>query len=161
MKYSKEATERHALSCQHRECLQLLTAFIKEQGGKGTLFCNKESCINLDDVEELLHPHNLQATMDLTVGLFQNRKEEQMLLIELRFKYKSPKNIGAQDIRKKIEHSKDLLSGSIVHPYYIFVFKENVIGEAKSHFNRLFAGKKTPCLILTEQELHEQYFRLP
>lgn len=159
MKYSKEATETHLLSCQYKDCLQLVSVCLHTEGGKGALFCNKETCLNLDRIEKTLRRSMPQATMDFTIGLSQTLRKEQMLLVELRFYYKSPKNIGKQEILDKINHSKDLLAGSTIHPNYIFIFKENVCCQARSHFNRLFSGRKTPCLIMTEEELYEQFFK--
>lgn len=156
MKYSKEVTETHRLSCQHKDCLQLISDCFTQEGGKGNLFCQNETCINLDKIEKKQHKNSPQATMDITIGIEASSKK--MLLVELRFNYKNPKNIGKQEILDKIVHSKDLLSDCAVHSEYIFIFKENVKNQARSHFNRLFIGKKTPCIIMTEDEFHHYFF---
>lgn len=156
MKYSKEVTETHRLGCLHKDCLQLISSCFKDEGGKGILFCQNETCINLDKIEKKQHKSSPQATMDITIGIEDSSKK--MLLVELRFNYKNPKNIGKQEILNKIDHSKALLSGCAVHPEYIFIFKENFKNQARSHFNRLFTGKKTPCIIMTEEEFHHFFF---
>lgn len=155
MKYSKEVTETHSLSCLHKDCLQLIADCLKAEGGRGILF-DHETCINLDKIEKKQRKSKPQATMDLTMGIKTASKE--MLLVELRFNYKNPKNIGKQDILDKILHSKELLSDCIIHSEYIFIFKENVKNQARNHFNRLFIGKNIPCLIMTEEEFHHHFF---
>lgn len=158
MKYSKSLTESHSLCCRHKECLQYIIDCIKTEGGKGILFCSEETCLNLDKIEKSQHKTMPQATMDLTVGLSHNQKSCQMLLVELRFNYKSPQNIKRQEIIDKITHSKEILSGSTIYPEYIFLFNKNVYNQARNHFYRLFNGKKTICRIMTEEEFFNTFF---
>lgn len=156
MKYSKNVTVTHPLSCLHKDCLLSLSDCIKTEGGKGVLFCKNEICLNLDHIEKKQHKNNPQATMDLTIGVeIPSRK---MLLVELRFNYKNPQNIGKQEIINKIVHSKDLLSECPIHSEYIFIFKENVKNQARNHFNRLFTAKNTSCIIMTEEEFYHHFF---
>lgn len=158
MKYSKSLTETHLLCCRYKECLQYLADCMKTEGGKGVLFCDKETCLNLDELEKTLHKERLQSTMDLTIGLSLNQKTSQMLLVELRFNYKSPQNIKRQEIINKINHSKELLTGSVIYGEYIFIFKDNVCNQARNHFSRLFSGKKTNCCIMSESEFYNLFF---
>lgn len=158
MKYSKTLTEAHPLCCQYKECLQPLSHCMKTEGGKGLLFCNEETCLNLDKLEKVLSKKILQATMDLTIGLSSNQKSIQMLLVELRFNYRNPKNIGKQEIIDKITHSKELLVGNTIYPEYIFIFNDNVYNQARNHFFRLFNAKKTNCRIMTENEFYDLFF---
>lgn len=96
--------------------------------------------------------------MDLTIGLSSNQKSIQMLLVELRFNYRNPKNIGKQEIIDKITHSKELLVGNTIYPEYIFIFNDNVYNQARNHFFRLFNAKKTNCHIMTEKEFYDLFF---
>ncbi|MFV0581295.1 MAG: hypothetical protein ACK5N4_04545 [Parabacteroides gordonii] len=131
---------------------------MKAEGGKGILFCDEETCLNLDKIEKVQHKQTPQATMDLTIGLSPNQKTRQMLLVELRFNYKCPQNIKKQDIIDKIAHSKELLTGSVIYPEYIFIFKDNICNQARNHFFRLFSGKKTNCCIMSESEFYSLFF---
>lgn len=81
MKYSKEMTETHQLSCLHQDCLQLISDCFTQEGGKGNLFCQNETCINLDRIEKKQHKSSPQATMDITIGIEVSSKK--MLLVEM------------------------------------------------------------------------------
>lgn len=131
---------------------------MKAEGGKDVLFCNEETCLNLDELEKAQHKKRLQSTMDLTIGLSLNQKTSQLLLVELRFNYKSPQNIKRQDIVDKIVHSKELLIGNVIYAKYIFIFRDNVCNQARNHFSRLFSGKKTNCCIMSESEFYNKFF---
>lgn len=156
MKYCKATTLQHPLAKRYPACLQELWSCIKQEGGKGTLFCHKEICINLDEVEKQTGRGDREATMDVTVGLSKEGKNREMLLVEFRFRYKSPRNISEANIRDKINHSRDLLEGTVSRDY-IFIFTSNK-NEARSHFNRLFRGKKVSCRIMDEDEFYATYF---
>lgn len=156
MKYCKETTLLHPLATRFPHCLQELFSCIKQEGGKGILFCHKEICINLDEVEKNMAYSDRKATMDITVGLSREGKNREMLLVEFRFRYKSPRNISEGNIRDKISHSKELLGGAVSKDY-IFIFSSHK-NEARSYFNRLFKGKNVSCLIMDEEELYTTYF---
>ena len=156
MKYCKVTTLQHELAIKFPACLQELLTCIKQEGGKGGLFCHGEVCINLDEVEKQIGHANRDATMDVTIGLSKQGKNREMLLVEFRFRYKSPRNISEKSIRDKIAHSKDLVGGNISKDY-VFIFTSNK-NEARSHFNRLFRGRNVSCLIMDENEFYTTYF---
>lgn len=157
MKYCKATTLQHPVAKKYPVCLQELLSCIKQEGGKGTVFCHKEICINLDEVEKQKGRGDREATMDVTVGLSHEGKNREMLLVEFRFRYKSPRNISEANIRNKINHSRDLLGGTASKDY-IFIFTSNK-NEARSHFNRLFRGKNVSCRIMDEDEFYSIYFK--
>lgn len=157
MKYCKETTFRHELAIKHPDCLQEICVCMKDEGGKGHLFVKKEVCINLDKVEVKGLNADKEATMDMCIGVSSDDKSRSMLLIELRFRYKSPRNISESNIRNKITHSKELVKGIIV-PNYIFLFSKKCQNEARAHFNRIFHGKKVSCIIMDEEEFYHNFF---
>lgn len=157
MKYCKLTTCSHELAKKHPDCLQEICLFMKEEGGRGHLFTKKEVCINLDKVEIKRANADNEATMDMCVGVSSNGKSRSMLLIELRFRYKSPRNISETNIRNKIAHSKELVKGTIL-PDYIFLFSKKCKNEARAHFNRIFNGRKVSCIIMDEEEFYNNFF---
>lgn len=158
MKYCKETTCCHELAKAFPDCLQEICICMKEEGGAGHLFQNRELCINLDKVEQKSAFADKKATMDFSVGISQNGQKQTMLLVELRFRYKSPRNISETNIRNKIIHSKELVKGVII-PDYVFLFSKNSKNEARAHFNRLFSGKRISCIIMDEQEFYHHFFK--
>lgn len=134
MKYCKATTLQHPVAKKYPVCLQELLSCIKQEG-RG----------------------DREATMDVTVGLSHEGKNREMLLVEFRFRYKSPRNISEANIRNKINHSRDLLGGTVSKDY-IFIFTSNK-NEARSHFNRLFRGKNVSCRIMDEDEFYSIYFK--
>lgn len=156
MKYCKETTLLHPLAARFPNCLQELLHCIRQEGGKGNLFCHQEICINLDEVERKTACADRKATMDVTIGLSREGKNREMLLVEFRFRYKSPRNISEKNIRDKISHSKELLGGTVSKDY-IFIFSAHK-NEARSYFNRLFKGRNVSCIIMDEEEFYTSYF---
>lgn len=157
MKYCKDTTCKHELAQMYPHCLQEISSYMKKEGGKGNLFVKQELCINIDEVERKNPNANKEATMDMSIGVNFDNYKHYMLLVELRFNYKSPKNISETNIRNKITHSKELVKGTIV-PNYIFLFPKQCKNEARAHFNRIFKGKKVSCTIMDEEEFYNHYF---
>jgi len=159
MKYCKETTEQHPLSEKYPACLEQLKGCIKKEGGSGDLFSDDDICLNLDEVEKVMSTGNREATMDVAIGLSEEKRNRQMLLVEFRFRYDKPSNIGKKEIEDKINHSKQLLLGGVpINKDYVFVFSPKKVNEARSHFRRLFSGKKVSALVMEEKELHKTYF---
>nr|WP_320038504.1 hypothetical protein [uncultured Bacteroides sp.] len=160
MKYCKETTEQHPLSIKYPACLEQLKGCIKKEGGSGELFSDDDICLNLDEVEEKVSKGgDREATMDVAIGLSEEKRNRQMLLVEFRFRYDKPSNIGKKEIEDKINHSKQLLlGGGTINKDYVFVFSPKKVNEARSHFRRLFSGKKVSALVMEEKELHNTYF---
>lgn len=159
MKYCKETTEQHPLSIKYPACLEQLKGCIVKEGGSGVLFSDDDICLNLDEVEKLVSKGSREATMDVAIGLSEEKRNRQMLLVEFRFRYDKPSNIGKKEIEDKINHSKQLLlGGATINKDYVFVFSPKKVNEARSHFRRLFSGKKVSASVMEEKELHKTYF---
>ncbi len=160
MKYCKETTKQHPLSLKYPACLVQLKGCIKKEGGSGALFNEDDICLNLDEIEKVVSNGNREATMDVAIGLSEEERNRQMLLVEFRFRYDKPSNIGKKEIEDKIKHSKQLLLGGVmINKNYVFVFSPKKVNEARSHFRRLFVGKKVSVLVIMEEkEFHDIYF---
>lgn len=94
----------------------------------------------MDAYESFLSGDN-DATMDASIGIanYENNRmsDDRHLLVELRFDYKSTKNLKPENIRQKVSHTKALLSGSRIHNEFFFLFTEEVAPKARSYFYRL------------------------
>lgn len=103
-------------------------------------FHRKIVCLDMDAYETSLSGNN-DATMDASIGIasYDNNtmKESRHLLVELRFNYKSTNNFDVTNMRKKVSHTKDLLSGDKIHDKFVFIYTDEVASKAKSYFSRL------------------------
>lgn len=103
-------------------------------------FHKKIACLDLDAYETSLSGCN-DATMDATVGIatFVNNKmtDKRHLLVELRFDYKSTNNFDVENMRRKVAHTKDLLSGDRIHNEMVFIYTDDVAPKARNYFARL------------------------
>ena len=81
------------------------------------------ACLDMDAYESSLSGDN-DATMDASVGVanYQDNRVSDCrhLLVELRFKYKSTNNFKVENMRQKVNHTKNLLQGDRVHDEMIF-----------------------------------------
>lgn len=106
----------------------------------GHAFFNKEiPCLDIDEFERSCTGQN-ECTMDAAIGIGtydQNTvKDQRFLLVELRLGYTNANNLDYQNMSQKIDHTKDILSGSRIHPNYFFIFTPNVSSVAKNCFSR-------------------------
>ena len=100
--------------------------------------------LDLDTCEKSLHKDSTECTGDAIIGvalkkLGNNLKDSYLLLIELRMGYKNGDNLDLGKIRKKVEHSKDILSdsgASRIYQNYFFIFTDTEAPHAKNKINR-------------------------
>lgn len=82
-----------------------------------------------------------------------------MLLVEFRFNYKNLANLPAGKLRDKVSGSFNLLGESpTIHNFYIFVFNNDLIQQAKSRFSRLNPRIPNNYIVMNIYELHNVYF---
>ncbi len=159
MNYCQLTTESHPLSLKHKDCLKGINEIILEEGGKNKIF-EHQTALNLDKVEiKLKHPER-RATMDMSFGISVDTKNPKMVLVDFKFNHKSAKTLGKSDLENKMNGSIDLLSRDIqIFNEYFFIFSDYLKNEARSHFNRLFAGRPNCKYIpLKLTELKEMFF---
>ena len=105
-----------------------------------SFFPNSMICLDLDAYETSLTGNN-DATTDAAVGIadyFNNQSSScRHFLIELRFDYKSMRNIDLRNMRRKVSHSRALLAPERVHDYVAFMYTDQVAPIARSCFFRL------------------------
>lgn len=102
-------------------------------------FTKDVPCIALDKYEELQSGQN-DCTMDAVVGVaeYNNNRinRSSLALVELRLDYKNPCNLDFANMARKVQHSRDLLAGAILHNKDYFVFTERVAAQAIHVFRR-------------------------
>lgn len=112
----------------------------------GNVFFGKSvSCLDMDAVEQ--SNHGIQdCTMDAATGIADYRNgnvsNDRFLLVELRLDYKSTANFDYSNMSRKVSHTKDLLSGSIMDSTFYFVFNDNLWQRAQSDFDRRSRSNK-------------------
>jgi hypothetical protein len=161
MKYCKTTTNSHPLALKHNDCLKGINEIVLKEGGKNGIFEHHQIALNLDDVEvKLKHPER-KATMDMSFGVSVDTKNPKMVLVDFKFKHKSAKTLGKHDLEAKIDGSIALLSRDIdILNEYFFIFNDSLKHEARSHFNRLFAGRSNRYIPLKLTELKEKFFNI-
>ena len=96
-------------------------------------------CIALDKYETMLSGEN-DCTMDAVVGVaeYSNNRigRSSLALVELRLGYKSVSNLDFTKISRKLQHSRELLTGSLFHNRDYFVFTDRVAAIAENAFKR-------------------------
>lgn len=161
MKYCKDTTTEHPLCKLYPICQELLNIIFHTEGCKETLF-SFETGLNLDKVEteRCKGKASREATMDLALGVSNEGKSKQMLLVEMKFNSKQPQNISKKEIDSKIKHAIDLLSQEVpIAERKIVLFGDKQIQVAKHYISRLYAkSPKTAIAVMTAREFNETYF---
>ena len=107
---------------------------------KEAYFHDPLMCLDLDAYEASCSGDN-DATMDAATGIadYQNNQmsSPRHLLIELRFGYKSTQNFDLGNIKRKVSHSKSILSPERVHGRVAFIFTPEMAPRAQNFFSRL------------------------
>lgn len=110
--------------------------------------------LDLDEYEKSQKSNN-DNTMDSAIGVCnQNSKNDRLMLVELKIKVLSPKNMDMKNLRGKISHSKEILSGDKIDPQIIFVFKTE---EAKNRASSFFKENNEDWIPVTYEELDEAF----
>lgn len=94
--------------------------------------------LDLDRYEKSQHKHSMECTGDAVVGIALEKSDNTLLrpavmIVELRMGYKHGDNISLSELKRKITHTKTLLSTVLpVHPNYYFIFTDEEEPQAKS-----------------------------
>lgn len=120
-------------------CLTDLNVLCQRDYGR-PFFCNSVLCLDLDTYEQSI-AGNEDATMDAATGVADYQQNHaslpRHLLIELRFGYKSLRNIDLGNMKRKVAHSLDILRPEQVNPRVAFLYDADVAPKAQSYFARL------------------------
>lgn len=97
-------------------------------------------CLDLDAYEASCSGNN-DATMDAATGIsdYENnhKASPRHLLVELRFGYKSTQNFDLNNMKRKVAHSRSILSPERIHERVAFIYTKEVAPRARSFFSRL------------------------
>jgi hypothetical protein len=161
MKYCRETTEQHPVCEQYPDELEFLNDIFNAEGLSCKLF-DKEKGINLDKIEirRCTGVTNRQPTMDFAIGISQNGKKNQMLLVELKLNIKNPGNIPKSEIETEIRHSTDILSHQPpISKEKIIIFGDNQLETAKSCMARLYCkSPKMSIVVKSSEDFLKEYF---
>lgn len=155
MPYCESTTRNHALSVKHSEQLEKINDLFKNEGFKGKALFGQEIAINLDKIEAKLSrkdKREQRKTVDFAVGISDNGKNKQMLMVELKLNVSNPDGITKKDIEEKIKHSNDLLGTDpqIGKEKYI-LFQNCVKQQAKHYIGRVYVNRPS-IHVLSPQE---------
>lgn len=142
--YCEETTRNHQITLNCSKCIQKIDAICKKDGAKNTCF-KEEVCLNLDEYETFSSKRKgteRQKTMDFCIGVKSPNDKKNMVLVELRLKYKNINNLRKKELEEKINHSIDILGQTpIIMNHYYFVFSSDKKNEALSRLRRIYSNK--------------------
>jgi hypothetical protein len=166
MKYSKSETLSHIVSINNPECLITLNDLILTEGYDGTEVVFNEDVTVLDmDCVEINNARNegnrnRYSSMDCAFAI----KDEvngnvKMLLVELRFNYKSLQNLKQDKLLSKVSGTTLALGNSVsISDNYIFIFNSNLKAQARSWFFRKFPTIPRNYMVMDIFELRTNVF---
>ena len=97
-------------------------------------------CLDLDAYEASCSGNN-DATMDAATGISDydnnHKTSPRHLLVELRFGYRSTQNFDLNNMKRKVAHSRSILSPERIHERVAFIYTPEVASRARSFFSRL------------------------
>lgn len=107
---------------------------------KRAYFPEELLCLDLDAYEASCSGNN-DATIDAATGIsdYENnhKASPRHLLVELRFGYKSTQNFDLKNMKRKVAHSKSILSPERIYERVAFIYTPEVAPRALSFFSRL------------------------
>lgn len=124
------------------------------------------SCaIDMDFLERLYAERNgldPDSSMDLGFTVTKNDGCVEFVLVELKLNVCNPRNVKMVDMDHKIDGSRKHITNCAIHDSSFFIFADNRVDEARSHFTRLHHQHKynpsRKAFSLTQ--LREMFFRL-
>lgn len=166
MKYSKSGTLSHIVSINNPKCLINLNDLILTEGYDGTevVFNEDVTVLNMDCVEinnaRNEENRNRNSSMDCAFAIKEEINESvEMLLIELRFNYKSLKNLKQDKLLSKVSGTTLVLGNSFsISNNYIFIFNSNLKAQARSWFFRKFPTIPRNYMVMDIFELKLNFF---
>lgn len=97
-------------------------------------------CLDLDAFEASCSGNN-DATMDAATGISDyvnnHKASPRHLLVELRFGYRSTQNFDINNMKRKVAHSRSILSPERIHERVAFIYSPEVAPRARNYFSRL------------------------
>lgn len=114
---------------------------ISERDYPGTdYFDSAIEALDMDCYEEKQSQFERKPTMDAVIGIKQFDghfcNNPRLLLVELRIGYKTIAHLSTTELKGKVDHTRNLLVGSNLSSFNIFVFTPAVAPHARSWFSR-------------------------
>ncbi|MCQ4142241.1 hypothetical protein [Chryseobacterium sp. EO14] len=165
MKYNKVETLKHVIAISYANCVKDYNQIVLDEDDSinllPTIFDNVQ-VIDLDCVEKKLagnERRNQKSTMDTTFAISDSLRLE-MLLVELRFNYINLANLNRKKLLDKVAGSTSILGSSIkINNDYIFIFKSNLIEQAKNRLLRMNPVIPSNYIVMDLQTLFDTYFK--
>jgi hypothetical protein len=166
MKYSKSETLSHIVSTNNSGCLSIYQDLIITEGydGSESVFDRDVIVLDMDCVEikNALNEgnRNRNSSMDCAFAI----KDEtngcvEILLVELRFNYKSLQNLKQDKLLSKVSGTTLALGNSVsISNNYIFIFNSNLKAQARSWFFRKFPTIPRNYSVMDIFELKTNFF---
>lgn len=165
MKYNKNETLNHIVSQKYPCCIKDYNDIILSEDdllvSKPSYFKDVEA-IDLDCVEietaKLERRPIVHSTMDSAFAISDVNNLE-MLLVEFRFNYSNLSNLLRKKLLDKVSGSIVILGTSIkINDTYIFIFKPNLVQQARSRFRRMNPQLPNNFIAMDLIDLKTQYF---
>lgn len=160
MVYCKLATDEHAQSVAHTDCLIGLNEMITKEGASCSIFDANWTVLDLDALEIKLKASERRSkqnkTCDFAAGIKQNNNRK-ILLAECRLRYKSANNLSSTELNEKIDGSMEILGYTPqIHNSFYFIFTDNV---AKQAFRRLreFKSNRKEFIAVTVKDFKDLF----
>lgn len=162
---NNEFVQRHPLWSSCPSTLQEISE--RDYPGKGYFRTMKTvDALDLDSYEHSLGKAFSECTGDATIGIALEKVDERLvspslMLVELRMGYDNGLNVSLEDIKRKIEHSKEILNASgtcRIHPDYYFVFTDAEAPRASYKIGREAnaAGRMRNYIAVSVSEFQER-----
>ena len=165
MKYCQTTTENHPLALAHPQFVEDINAIAMAEGHTPppVVFSNTETAINLDKAKRpvfIAEGVDLPKSMDMTVGLkSDDALQKEMLLVDFKLNVDNPNRIKEIDLKGKVDGSILLLGSSIpIHGFNVFIFKNNIVEQAKNRLARRFCTLPATYIAMDLHTLKATYF---
>jgi hypothetical protein len=166
MKYSKSETLSHLVSTNNPGCLCIYQDLIITEGYDGSECVFDRDVIVLDmDCVEIKNAinegnRNRNSSMDCAFAIKDDKNGNvEILLVELRFNYKSLQNLKQDKLLSKVSGTILALGNSVsISDNYIFIFNSNLKAQARSWFFRKFPTIPRNYTVMDIFELKTNFF---
>ncbi len=165
MIYSKKATISAANSMSFRKCITNYEMLVRKEGCviAYPIFLSNELVIDMDCAESItakIAKRTNNKSMD-SAFIALNGFSELVVLVELRFNYKSMNNLRAKDLKAKKQFTSKIFSDNGFNNFHnqcYYIFDDNLKEQARRHFRNLHPSMPSSFKPLKIEELKDLFF---